>query len=160
MDFRRGKIMDKWLADLAVEELKARILPKPHKPYKIEGIPVFMNMESQLLPGEIFKKHPVLPVEASNLGRIRYNGSILLQIPDKTNSDPYGYLKVVGIRGVIESYLVYRLVAETWCERPDLQIYNIVHHISNNGTDNRVENLLWVTKDQHEEIHTWLKKSK
>jgi hypothetical protein len=149
---------DKWLTNLTVEELKAKILPLPHRPFEIDGIPVFMNFDGTLLPDEVFKKHPQLPVEASNLGRIRYNGNILLQIPDENNPHPYGYLKVKTIPGVMESKLVYRLVAETWCERPS-EIYDTVHHISNNGMDNRVINLLWVTREQHSEIHAWLKHS-
>jgi hypothetical protein len=149
---------DKWLTDLKVEELKAKILPLPHRPFEIDGIPVFMNLDGTLLPDEVFKKHPQLSVEASNFGRIRHNGNILLQMPDENQTDPYGYLKVKGIRGVMESQHVYRLVAETWCERPS-EIYNTVHHISNNGMDNRVMNLLWVTPEQHAEIHTWLKYS-
>ncbi|GHV91071.1 hypothetical protein AGMMS50268_15740 [Spirochaetia bacterium] len=144
--------MDKWLTDLTVEELKAKILPKPHKPYEIDGMPVFMNMDAKLLPEEIFKKHPELSVEVSNLGRIRYNGAILLQMPDADKDDPYGYLRVAIIRGVIESCFVYRFVAETWCDRPN-SVYNTVHHISNNGMDNRASNLLWVTPGQHREIH-------
>ncbi|GHT75028.1 hypothetical protein FACS1894124_5790 [Spirochaetia bacterium] len=146
--------MNKWLTDLTVEELRARIAPKPYKPVEIDGIPIFKNMDAQLLPKEVFKKHPQHNVDVSNLGRIRYNGAILLQMPDAAKEDdPYGYLRIASIRGVIESGLVYRLVAETWCDRPDQNIYNTVHHISNNGTDNRAENLLWVTREQHAEIH-------
>jgi hypothetical protein len=141
---------DEWLTNLSLEELKARILPKPHKPFSIDGLPVFLNDSNELLPEEEFKKHPEQPVEVSNLGRIRYNGKILWQLPDEKQQSPYGYLKV-SIND--DKYLVYRLVAETWCERPDTNVYNTVHHISNNGMDNRVYNLLWVTKDQHRQIH-------
>ena len=42
-------------------------------------------------------------------------------------------------------------------ERPDSKIYTTVHHINNNGMDNSVNNLIWVTKEQHEEIHPFLK---
>jgi hypothetical protein len=146
--------MNKWLTDLTVEELRARIAPNPYKPVEIDGIPIFMNMDAQLLPNEVFKKHPQHNIDVSNLGRIRHNGAILLQKPDETREDdPYGYLKTACIPDVLESVLVYRLVAETWCDRPDPVVYNTVHHISNNGTDNRAENLLWVTSEQHEEIH-------
>jgi hypothetical protein len=147
--------MDKWLTNLTVGELKAKILPKPYRPFEIDDIPVFMNQGSKLLPGEIFKEHPELPVEVSNLGRIKYNGSILLQMPDETQSDPYGYLWVKIPE--VGQYMVYRLVAETWCDNPDRSIYITVHHISNNGMDNRPENLLWVTTEQHVEIHPRLK---
>jgi hypothetical protein len=145
--------MDKWLTNLTLEELKAKILPKPYKPFEIDGIPVFINMNNKLLQDEIFKKHPEFSVEVSNLGRVRYNGSVLLQVPDETKSDPYGYL---WVKFSNRSQLVYRLVAETWCERP-FSKYNTVHHISNNGMDNRVSNLLWVTPEQHKDIHRWLK---
>jgi len=141
---------DKWLTNLSLDELKARILPKPHKPFSIDGLPVFLNNSDELLPEEEFKKHPELPVEVSNLGRIRYNGKILLQLPDVADLSPYGYLQV---RVNKDNYRVYRLVAETWCERSDTNVYNIVHHISNNGMDNRVSNLLWVTAKQHGQIH-------
>jgi hypothetical protein len=145
---------DKWLTDLSVEELRAKVLKKPYKPFKIDDIPVFMNIEKDLLPGEEFKRHPELPVEASNMGRIRFNGDILLQKPDpeKSKSDPYGYLWV-EIPDTSKYQLVYRLVAETWCDRPDPTVYTTVHHISNNGMDNRTSNLLWVTREQHSEIH-------
>jgi hypothetical protein len=150
---------DKWLTDLTLDELKVKILSKPYRPFEIDGVPIFINTDAKLLPDEVFKKHPQLPVEASNLGRIRYNGNILLQMPDKDQTDPYGYLWV-EIQNVSKYQLVYRLVAETWCDRPDSNVYTTVHHISNNGMDNRTSNLLWVTPEQHEEIHPWLKNLK
>jgi glycerophosphoryl diester phosphodiesterase len=50
---------------------------------------------------------------------------------------------------------VYRLVAETWKEKPEG--YTEVHHIINNGYDNTIFNLMWVTHDQHKiiEKRTW-----
>jgi hypothetical protein len=147
--------MDKWLTNLTIDELRAKILPEPHKPFEINGIPVFMNMDDNLLPGEKFKKHHEKPAEVSNFGRIRFNEKILFQRPDEDQSIPYGCL-LVAIPNVSTYQAVCRLVAETWCRRPNLD-YNTVHHISNNGTDNRPENLLWVTSEQYREIHLWLK---
>jgi len=148
--------MDKWLTDLTVEELKERILSKPYKPFEIDGIPVFMNMDNKLLKDEIFKKHPELSVEVSNFGRVKFNKNILPQTPDENKPEPNGYLLV---KFENESKLVYRLVAETWCDRFDPK-YNTVHHISNNGMDNRVSNLLWVTPEQHREIHPFFLQEK
>jgi len=142
---------DKWLTNLSIEELKAKILPKPHKPFSFDGLPVFLNNSKELLPEEEFRKHPEQPVEVSNLGRIRNNGSILFQLPNENEQSPYGYLQV-KINNAYK-YLVYKLVAETWCERPDPKIYTTVHHITNNGMDNRATNLLWVTEEQHRQIH-------
>jgi hypothetical protein len=46
----------------------------------------------------------------------------------------------------------YRLVAETWIQNPDTKIYNQVHHIINNGYNNTIFNLMWVTYEQHKII--------
>jgi hypothetical protein len=138
---------------LNVDELKAKIISKPYKPFTIDDLPVFMNMEKELLPNEEFKQHPEYSVEVSNMGRVRMNNKILLQRPDHTKSDPYGYLWV-NIPNIDDwERYVYRLVAKTWCKRPDKDIYFIVHHITNNGMDNHKENLLWVSCEQHRDIH-------
>jgi hypothetical protein len=142
------------LTDLTVEELKAKILPKPHKPFEIDGVPVFMNTENELLPNEIFKKHPDYPVEVSNMGRVKMDNKILLQQPNmEKDYDPYGYLWVDIPKIDDLERRVYRLVAKTWCERPDQDIYFMVHHITDNGMDNQKENLLWVSCEQHRDIH-------
>jgi hypothetical protein len=57
-----------------------------------------------------------------------------------------------GIKFVEIPIHIYRLVAETWLENPDYNKYKIVHHISNNGYDNSIYNLMWVTDVQHKII--------
>jgi len=141
---------DKWMTNLTLEELKNSILPKPHKPFEIDGFPVFLNTGKESLPEEIFEKHPDYDIEVSNLGRIKFNNDVLLQLPDTKQSSPYGYL-LVRIKN--KNYRVYTLVAETFCERLNKDVYRTVHHINNNGMDNRASNLIWVTKEQHREIH-------
>jgi len=148
---------DKWLTNLSAEELKAAMQTKPpFKPYTVDGLPVFLNYGQELLPDEVFRKHPDLPVETSNYGRIRREGEVLVQRPggqeEKKSDDAYGYLWVDIPEADKHERLVYRLVAKTWCERPE-EKYNTVHHINNNGMDNRPNNLLWVTPEQHWEVH-------
>jgi hypothetical protein len=147
---------EKWLTQLSVEELRQKAVEfkKPYEPFAVNGKIVYQNRDEDFVYDEVFKHHPIIDVEASNYGRIRHNGVVLEQHPDTTKPEPTGYLWV-EIPGV-SKYLVYRLVAETWCEHP-LPVYTTVHHISNNGTDNRPDNLLWVTAEQHAEIHPFLK---
>lgn len=54
-----------------------------------------------------------------------------------------------GINFIEIPIYVYRLVAETWLENPNYKNYKTVHHISNNGYNNTIYNLIWVTDDQH-----------
>jgi hypothetical protein len=57
-----------------------------------------------------------------------------------------------GIKFVEIPIHIYRLVAETWLENPDYCKYKTPHHISNNGYDNSIYNLMWVTDVQHKII--------
>jgi hypothetical protein len=49
---------------------------------------------------------------------------------------------------------VYRFVAETWSEGPNDTLDWEVHHITNNGYDNRPENLIWIKSRLHKQIPT------
>jgi hypothetical protein len=142
----------KWTVKLSLEELrkKAVALPKPYRKILIAGVAICDNTSLALLDGEVFKRHPWENVFVSNMGRIQ--SPLRTEIlPQSSDPDPtkYDYLYVK----LTERHLVYRLVAETWCERFDPELYNTVHHISNNGYDNRASNLMWVTKEQHSLIH-------
>jgi len=57
------------------------------------------------------------------------------------SSHPQGYL-VAG-----RQRLVHRMVAICWLDKPDAA--NHVHHINGDKTDNRAENLCWLTPKQH-----------
>jgi hypothetical protein len=156
----------KWHTDLSIDELrinaKEYVKPRPPEPIIINNIPIHKNQSVDLLEGEIFKKHPKKDIEVSNLGRVKQGNCILEQYDPKND----GYL-FVNIKSTSEPFFekVYRLVAETWLERPNVneiqrvqknEYYNTVHHISNNGYDNRIENLMWVTEWQHAMIHPWM----
>jgi len=160
-------ISEDWVIDFtSKEELRTRareyVKPKPPEPVLINNIPIHKNQSMELLEGEIFKKHPEKDVEVSNLGRVKQGDCILEQYDPKNN----GYL-FVDIKSTSETFSkkVYRLVAETWLGRNDFRDfseaikssrYNTVHHISNNGYDNRIKNLMWVTEWQHAMIHPWM----
>ena len=85
--------------------------------------------------------------EVSNLGRIRRT---------KNNRTKYlkpevlkkGYLRVsIWENGIRNRKLLHRLVAETFIPNPDNKTQ--VDHINNNTSDNRVENLRWVTPKEN-----------
>jgi len=150
------KSTTEWLTDLTIEELKIKakeyVKPRPPEPIIINNIPIHKNLNAELLEGESFKKHSKKDVEVSNLGRVKCGECILEQYDPQNNG--YLFIDIKSSEKTI-SEKVYRLVAETWLERPDL-CYNTVHHISNNGYDNRIENLMWVTEWQHAMIHPFI----
>lgn len=109
--------------------------------------------EEQLLEGEIFKKHPTLDIEVSNMGRImfkRKNGYKRLTYGGKHSC---GYLAVQPPK-TSKKYLVHRLVAEVFL--PNLENKQFVNHINSNHLDNRLENIEWCTRQENmrsEETH-------
>jgi len=106
-------------------------------------------MDLALIDHEQFSDYPKnSEVKVSNLGRVMYKGEISPQTKDKND-----YL-VVDI-GEKYKTAVHQLVAETFLKKdnPDPKTYNIIHHISANIYDNRAENLLYVTCEQHTLIH-------
>jgi hypothetical protein len=135
--------------EYTLEELKAMVQSSDYEvPIEINGKVVYKNTDANLLPGEVFRTYPNPErtshghcYEVSNFGRIRLNDKILEQ-----NNDEPGYLKVHG-------KCVYRYVAETWCNPPANTKDWEVHHITNNGYDNRPANLIWVTEEMHQKIH-------
>ena len=83
-------------------------------------------------------------------GRIRkYNGKEL-----KLNIDRGGYAMVILSKNDVRKMMkVHRLVAGAFIPNPD----NLpeIHHINHDRTDNRVENLQWVTSSEQKDYH-WI----
>ena len=116
------------------------------------------------LPGE--KWQPCRSVQyagiwASNFGRIKVRGRLvqlcdtvyknkrkLLQPVVDMDTPGAGWLELMSRPGVY----VYRLVADAWLVRPERGRW-AVHHISNDGYDNRPENLIYLPRP-HNAIHT------
>lgn len=114
------------------------------------------------LPNEVWS--PILGYpgyEASTLGRIRSRtrvikrgrGECYLQGRILNTTIPnHGYMKTeLTKNGVIKTLTVHRLVAITFIPNP-LGL-EVVHHKNENKTDNRVENLEWVSTEGN--IRDW-----
>jgi hypothetical protein len=137
-----------------LDELKKMVKPSSYEYVNVyNGIPVHKIMEIEPLPGEVFRKYPKNEIiEVSNLGRIKIENRIVEQWDDDSNGRGWLYVKI----GKIIDYprYVYRFVAETWCQCPDDLLGWQVHHITNNGYDNRPENLIWIKENLHKQIPT------
>lgn len=93
--------------------------------------------------------------EVSSLGRIRGPKGIR-KLAEKRD----GRLAViVRVNGKAKELLIHRLVAEAFLEKPELEEALEVHHIDKNCKNNSVDNLMWVTKEQHKKFHPRIKKT-
>jgi hypothetical protein len=116
--------------------------------------------------GESFLTYPQnkyedLTIEVSDLGRIRINGEIAEQV-EKEGKVGYLQLKYSNKNENIkkaweaiekEDDTVYKMVAKVWLGHRNDDGFD-VHHITNNGYDNRIENLILVKVDDHHKIHS------
>jgi hypothetical protein len=149
-----------------------------NKTYKLneeyQNLSYSFDCQEEEFEGETFKDYPQdnedLTIKVSNLGRIRINGEIAEQVEEYENYNNYnkeyrnvGYLQLKHPSDneninkawrVIEEKYVYEMVAKVWLGIPDGEERWEVHHITNNGYDNRDENLIWVKKSDHIKIHS------
>ena len=106
------------------------------------------------LEGEIWKKHPVLEIECSNKGRVRWLKKNNIYYTTYGGKHSCGYLMVEYKR---KKYLVHRLVAETFLINP--QNKPQVNHIDTNIYNNKPDNLEFCTPKENmlsEQTHTKL----
>ncbi len=111
------------------------------------------NLATETLPGEQWVQHPTLSTYmCSTLGRVKIcvNGVYVVQEQaDSPGKEKKGYLILKNFQTPI---LVYRLIADTFCGRI-MGEGRAVHHIDNNGYNNSPDNLIMLTKNQHDLIH-------
>lgn len=98
--------------------------------------------------------------EVSNLGNfrskdrvIKYKSTGIRLYPGKTlktETIVEGYQRIVLMKQAIRKrYMCHRLVAKTFIPNPDNKPF--VNHINGDKSDNRVENLEWVTQSENKQ---------
>jgi len=104
------------------------------------------NYQEQDLADEIWKRFPLdRRYLVSNFGRIKFLGIIQKQKDEKT-----GYVTLAD-ENLNRDY-VYNLVAYTFLGKIYCDGYH-VHHITNDGYYNTVENLVLLTQAEHSYVH-------
>lgn len=92
----------------------------------------------------------------STKGRVKsYKDYKAIILKPYTNRDSKGYLRVkLSIDGKEKNYFIHKLVMDHFCQDilKDNETYEI-HHINTLTTDNRLNNLTYMTKNNHKELH-------
>ena len=97
---------------------------------------------------------PLLPVIGGHAYYISSKGRVLslcreqpsILKPQLTGSHYY-YVKING-----KNRRIHKLVAAAFLTKPGTGVYDI-HHIDGNALNNAAENLIYLTKEEHKEIH-------
>ena len=147
------------LAEYSPENIKNMYKPFVKKgKYRGQTVNKIVALTRGLLDDEQWEKIVFLEgYFVSKFGRIKDKNEKILPLYEQSTSD--GYL-VFCIENNKE-YLVYNAVAKTFNRVEELETTNYegyyVHHINNNGHENTPENLIWLTKDQHDIVHGFKK---
>lgn len=143
--------------EYSIPELRDMIMLPPYHPintYQNKAIHEITGI--QKLPGEVFRigvlelrdifsdEKCYFEIEGSNFGRVKFRNAILPQFIDNQNTEHKDllYVKIAKEQRVFGAY-VHCVIAGLWCKR-DASRKSEVHHISNNGFDNKPSNLIWI----------------
>lgn len=105
------------------------------------------------LPGEVWKPYnsnKIEGLEVSSYGRVRHENKIVPQKDSDAQGRAVGYLVLDNAE--LPKCCVYKMVAEVFLGKQTSDGYH-VHHITNNGYDNSVGNLICLTKEQHAQLN-------
>ncbi|MBO6088266.1 HNH endonuclease [bacterium] len=134
---------------LLLDELKEKLnnyQPLFDNTDKRRSISPSFNYQENDLEGEIWKTFPLdKDYTVSSLGRIKYKGKIQKQKDEKIQ---YVTLEDKNLR---QDY-VYNFVAYTFLGKMEDDGMH-VHHITNDGYYNTIDNLVLLTKDEHSYVH-------
>ena len=153
--------------DFTIAKLKKKILTNQaiKSKYQTET-PIYLKTDKKL-DGE--KWRPYIDcdkIEVSNFGRVRTKVKIKVDENTTYNIDDIlkqkdidvfkGYLYLEHYKKIQEACnfvftdnWVYQMVARTWLKSKIID----VHHISNDGYDNSVENLMYLEREIHNKVH-------
>jgi len=141
-----------------LEDLPDRVEKKPYLPPEellMGDDKIWIGNYIKTIPEEVWVPHPFLDYQCSNYGRIASKDLSLIfpQFPMKDTED---YFLIRGVDGYYE--FVYTLIAEAFLLKDNTRPWDstIIHHITNNGWDNRHTNLVYTDLFQHAYSHNRL----
>lgn len=112
------------------------------------------------IEGEVWKTIEEYPnYIISNMGRIfsKKQRKVLKAFPNMfKNRLPYFRVKLKDKMGFLKEIFVHRVVALAFIENAENK--PIIHHIDHNRLNNRADNLMWVTAEEHKKLHAKEKK--
>jgi hypothetical protein len=93
-----------------------------------------------------------IPIESNRIYYVTQDGKVYnqnkIEMKQRTNKLGYKQINLTVAKNKLKTFLVHRLVAITYIDNPENKAE--VNHINGIKTDNRIENLEWVTHSENQ----------